>query len=262
MAPKTALSLVAAVGAVASLMLLPFAVAPHGPSPRGLGLDAALTSLFLTLLAVAFAARSPEPLAQRLGLGPGRLSAPRTALLVVGVVGLSQALDGAIHFAGLDRDGALASLDAIVRGARGGDLALMLFGGAVCAGVGEEVFARGWIQRGLSRRFGAAVGLLVASSLFGALHLDPVHTPAAFALGLYLGLLTEATGAIRAGMLAHVLNNAVAFATTAFGIEVSDDVAGVGLSFAGAALAVLGLVAARPGLAVAAPAPVVPAPEP
>lgn len=262
MAPKTALSLVAAAGAFASLVLLRVVAAPHGPSPRGLGLDAALTSLFLALLAVAFTARSSEPLAQRLGLGPGRLSTSRTALLVVGVVGLSQALDGAIHFAGLDREGALAAIDAIVGGARGADLALMLFGGAVCAGVGEEVFARGWIQRGLSRRFGVAVGLLVSSSVFGALHFDLVHAPAAFARGLYLGLLAEATGAIRAGMLAHVLNNAFAFSTTAFGIEVTDGVAGASVTLAGAALAALGLVAARPALAVAAPASIADAPEP
>lgn len=262
MAPKTVLSLAAAAAAVATLVFAPQLVLPLAPSPRALGLDAASTSLFLALVAVSFAARSAEPLARRLGLGAGRLSLPRTALLVVGLVGLSQALDGAIHLCGLDRAGALAAIDGMVRGARGADLALILGGGAVCAGVGEELFARGWIQRGLSRRFGVGVGLVVASSVFGVLHLDVVHAAAAFALGLYLGLIAEATGAIRAGIAAHVLNNAIAFSTTAFGIEVADGVAGTAATLAGAGLAAIGLAAARPGRSIAAPATVARAPEP
>lgn len=255
MSRKTAVSLAAAAGALATLALAPPLVLRLAPSPRALGLDAAFTSLFLTLVAVALTARSAEPLAWRLGLGPGRLSLPRTSLLVLGLVGLSQTLEGAIHLVGLDgAGGALAEIDATVGGARGADLAWLLVGAAGCAGVGEELFARGWIQRGLARRFGPGVGLLVSSSVFGALHGDTIHAAAAFGLGLYLGIMAEATAAIRAGIAAHVVNNAIALSTSAFGLAALDGAAGASAALAGAVIALLGLAAARPGPAVAAPA--------
>jgi len=260
--PKAGLSLVAAAGALATLVLAPRVVLPLGESASGLALDAGSTSLFLVLVAVAFAVRAPEPLRERLGLGPGRLPLGRTALLVAGLVGLSQALDGAIRIAGLDAGSALERIDAIVVGARGPELLLLLAGAAAAAGIGEEIFARGWIQRGLAQRFGRRVGLLVSAFVFGLLHGDPVHGVAAFGLGLYLGAMAEATGTIRAGILAHVTNNAFALATGAFGLSPSNGVGAASAALAGAALAIAGLAVAWPAATAAAPAATAVAPEP
>lgn len=245
MARRNVVSWAAALGAVAIFLAAPRLVLPLGATPRGLALDAAFTSLLLSLVAVAFGARAPEPLVARLGLRPGRLPAARTAVAVAGLVGLSQALEGAIHLAGLDGTGALARIDATVRGARGADLALLLGGAALCAGAGEELFARGWILRGVARRFGGATGVAVSSLIFGVLHGDVVHAAAALGLGLYLGTLALATDSIRAGIVAHVLNNVVALAGTALGVDVVAGGAGPGVTLGGAALAAAGLVALR-----------------
>lgn len=262
MAQRNAISWAAAVAALAIALAAPVVLVPLAGTARGLALDAAFTSLLLSLVAVTFASRASEPLADRLGLGPGRLPVTRTAVAVAGLVGLSQALEGAIHLAGLGGTGALAEIDAIVQGARGLDLALLLAGAALCAGVGEELFARGWILRGVARRFGDAAGVAVSAVIFGVLHADPVHAVAALGLGLYLGWLTLATGAIRASIVAHVLNNAVALAGTAFGIDVAATACGPVVALAGAALAGAGLVATRRAPARVAPAAVARAPEP
>jgi len=259
---KTGLSLAAATGALATLVLAPRAVLALGATASGLALDAAVTSLFLSLVAVAFCALAPEPLGQRLGLGPGRLAPGRTAFLVAGLVGLSQALDGTIRLLGLDAGSALERIDAIVADARGDELLLLLAGAACAAGVGEELFARGWIQRGLARRFGRGVALLVSAAVFGVLHGDAVHAAAAFGLGLYLGAMAEATGAIRAGILAHVTNNAIALVTSAFELAPPEGVGAASAALAGAALAASGLAAAWPGRGSTARAATAVAPEP
>ena len=43
--------------------------------------------------------------------------------------------------------------------------------------------------------------------MFGLLHADPVHTPFAVVLGVYLGWLTEVTGSVRGAVAGHLVNN-------------------------------------------------------
>ncbi|HVP30218.1 MAG TPA: type II CAAX endopeptidase family protein [Myxococcota bacterium] len=243
MSRRIGLALAAACAALGTALLAPPLVLPLLPSQRGLALDAAFTSLFLALVAVSFAALAREPLADRLGLGPGRLSARRSAVLVAGLVGFSQTIDGAIRLAGLDAGSGLAQIDAVVAGARGPALLGLLGGAAVAPGLGEELFARGWILRGVARRFGRAAGILISSAVFGALHGEPVHASAAFGLGLYLGWIAEVTGSIRTSMLAHVTNNVLALLTSAYGMALPPGLPGVALLAGGAAVALLGLAA-------------------
>ena len=72
------------------------------------------------------------------------------------------------------------------------------------------------MQRGLVRRLGAPVGILLASAIFGALHVDPIHAASAAALGLYLGIASHLAGGIRASIACHTVNNLVALGTGAF----------------------------------------------
>ena len=65
------------------------------------------------------------------------------------------------------------------------------------------------MQRGLVRRFGAPVGIPLASAIFGALHVEPIHAAAAAALGLYLGLASHLAGGVRASIACHTVNNLV-----------------------------------------------------
>jgi membrane protease YdiL (CAAX protease family) len=89
----------------------------------------------------------------------------------------------------------------LVDGARRRDLVLV----SILSGVGEEVFFRGALQ--------PLVGLVVASLLFGALHVGPdrrylVWTLWAVAAGFLFGALYLWTGGILAPVTAHVLHNA------------------------------------------------------
>jgi membrane protease YdiL (CAAX protease family) len=102
----------------------------------------------------------------------------------------------------------------------------------VCAGFGEEMFFRGYIQSRINETFGRPVhvlgldfgyGLVVSSLLFGFLHaLNPVdyfHGHYAFAwwyglqncfVGLFYGCLREGTDSVVAGGATHGLVNVLA----------------------------------------------------
>ena len=89
----------------------------------------------------------------------------------------------------------------LVDGARRRDLMLV----SVLSGVGEEAFFRGALQ--------PALGIVVASLLFGILHVGPdrrylVWTVWAVGAGFLFGFLYVWTGGLLAPVTAHVLHNA------------------------------------------------------
>lgn len=93
---------------------------------------------------------------------------------------------------------------ALVDGASRRDLVLV----SVFSGVGEEAFFRGAVQ--------PEFGLVVASLLFGALHVGPdrrylIWTAWAVLAGFLFGALYELTGGLLAPVTAHVLHNAATF---------------------------------------------------
>lgn len=77
--------------------------------------------------------------------------------------------------------------------------------------IGEEIFCRGFLGRGLVAHHGAVGGVLLASLLFGIMHIDPVQSVGAFVLGLGLHFIYLTTRSLLAPMLVHMLNNAFAF---------------------------------------------------
>ena len=84
----------------------------------------------------------------------------------------------------------------------------------------EEFFFRGLIQRTLERRFGALIGILVASAIFAAVHVLPWVFPLHFFLGAAFGYAVWVTGSIWTGVILHAANNAVAVA--ALGLQGED----------------------------------------
>lgn len=88
-------------------------------------------------------------------------------------------------------------------------------------GPAEELLFRGVIQGGLRRSFGAAPAILIASVLFGLLHVGVdgtlteqlAYMGITVLLGALLGVLYERTGNILVPALAHGLYNAIIFAT-------------------------------------------------
>ena len=148
-------------------------------------------------------------LGDRLGLGRGVLPISTSVVLVVGFIALSDGLHQWLVSVDLRSTGSLAEIDAVVREARARPpsflLALLALG--IAPGFGEEVFFRGFIQRGLVPRLGATWGVLLAAAVFGLAHFDPIHSSLAFLLGAYLGVVTQLAGCIRTAILCHALNN-------------------------------------------------------
>jgi membrane protease YdiL (CAAX protease family) len=178
--------------------------------PVGLAVAVLLTSVPLAAIALAGAALSREGLADRLR---ARAAGVRWGLLpatVLGILALSNVLDGLLGLFGLADEGTLKLLADVIGGARGGELALVLVVLALGPGLAEELFFRGFLQTRLSQRFPPAVAVAVAATCFGIMHLDPVHSPVAALLGLYLGWITERAGSIVPAIVAHVVNNAMA----------------------------------------------------
>jgi uncharacterized protein len=171
---------------------------------------ASSTALLVTLLAVA------RPLeATRLRLRPGRERGLDVAAATVGTLALGQTLDSLTVLLGLGDHGALAMIRDALAGARGAELfvAVLVIGGM--AGTAEEVFFRGFLQSRLRERWSPTAAVVAASAGFGLFHLEWLHALLAFALGLYLGFVTERLGSALPAVAAHVVNNVLFTVLTA-----------------------------------------------
>jgi hypothetical protein len=74
----------------------------------------------------------------------------------------------------------------------------------------EEVVFRGVLLSAFRKHLSPGWANLAQASMFGLVHVHPVVTPAAFALGLASGRATRVSGSLRTALLAHVLVNAIA----------------------------------------------------
>jgi len=82
---------------------------------------------------------------------------------------------------------------------------------ALLAGIGEEGLFRGVIQGGLSGMVPGPAALLLASALFGILHLiTPAYAVVAGLLGLYMGVLYLVTGNLFVPIVVHSLYDFIA----------------------------------------------------
>jgi len=87
------------------------------------------------------------------------------------------------------------------------DLAII----ALLAGVGEELFFRGWLQGALTNRLGVLFGILIASAIFGFAHyLSTVYAIYAGLIGLYLGVIYQISGNLYIVMLIHAVYDFIA----------------------------------------------------
>jgi membrane protease YdiL (CAAX protease family) len=76
-------------------------------------------------------------------------------------------------------------------------------------GIGEELWCRGFLGRGLVGRYGVW-GVLATSFFFGLIHLDPAQGTMAMLMGLWLHSVYLATRSLLVPMLLHFLNNSLA----------------------------------------------------
>jgi len=186
------------------------------PGLMAVGLGTA-TGLVLTLVLVV------RPLTPaRLRLLPGWETGVTLAVMVLGVLALGQTLESLTIVIGLGDSPTLVLIRRLLEGAVGPDLfgAVLVLG--LIASTAEEVFFRGYMQSRLREHWSPRAAVLTTSAAFGVLHFDPslVHIVFAFALGLYLGYIVEATGSALPAIACHIVNNVVYTLQTALGVTV------------------------------------------
>jgi membrane protease YdiL (CAAX protease family) len=194
---------------------------------------AASSGLLLTLLLVV------RPLdAARFRLLPGWETGPALAVMALGLLALSQALDSLTTLLGLADRGSLVLIRRILHGIGGPDLfgAVLVFG--VAAGASEEIFFRGFMQSRLREHWSSPAAVLATSAAFAALHLDvsAVHMVLALALGVYLGFVAEISGSTLPAIVCHVVNNVVYTLQTALGVTAVGREANLAAAAVGATL--------------------------
>ena len=82
---------------------------------------------------------------------------------------------------------------------------------AIMAPLVEELLFRGAIQGHLLRKGMKPVyAILIASAVFGIVHMNPIQIPFAFAIGLIFGWLYYRTGSVVPGLIGHFINNSIA----------------------------------------------------
>ena len=204
--------------ALACLALVLLALGALGSFAGGDESDPAQRTLWALLtsqvlwVSIAFAAAVwlPGPAGLRLGLRKGRLHPIGWIIAIGGALLLSNAVDRFLIELGTRHSGSLGEIDQLVGAARDTVPWLAVLAIGIAPGVGEELLFRGLLQRSVARRLGSGLGVIVAAAVFGAVHFDPMHSPAAFVLGLYLGTVGVLAGNVWAPMLCHVANNLAA----------------------------------------------------
>jgi membrane protease YdiL (CAAX protease family) len=78
---------------------------------------------------------------------------------------------------------------------------------AICPGVVEELFCRGFLGRGLVGRHGWIFGVLLTSLLFGLLHLEPIHVLMTMLMGVCLHFTLATSRSLWVPILLHATNN-------------------------------------------------------
>jgi membrane protease YdiL (CAAX protease family) len=76
-------------------------------------------------------------------------------------------------------------------------------------GIGEELWCRGFLGRGLVGRHGVLGGVLLTSLLFGLIHLEPRQAIGAMGIGLFLHFSYLASRSLLVPMLLHTANNSL-----------------------------------------------------
>ncbi len=184
-------------------------------SPVGLLGSGLAACLSFALCALVPASLSPDLFEARLRLAHRPGWGAWGLVVAVGMLGVGQVSSALLTLAGLAGRGSLGEIHRALYHPSPG-LALAAFA-IVCvgAGVGEELFFRGYAQTRLAQRWGAWPSVLASAALFGLVHGDPLHATFAFAAGVLLGWASLRTGTVRTTLVAHVANNAASLASMA-----------------------------------------------
>jgi membrane protease YdiL (CAAX protease family) len=186
---------------------LPDAALRFALSAPGILAAAAISGCTFLLVAAVAARILSRDVVAGLRLGPTRARPLGFVAAIAGVVALSVAASSATDLLGVRNTGTMEQIATSLSRPTPlvFTLAILLVG--VLPGVAEETFFRGFAQGRLSARLGPLPAVVTAAFLFGLIHLDPVQSPLAFLLGLFLGWAAERLGGIRPSIAAHAVNN-------------------------------------------------------
>lgn len=185
----------------------------------GILLNATLSAAWIGTVALVAGALSPVPVAPRLGLVPPRLGGAAWALVPLGGLAVSQAVDHAFTLSGVGRGGAIDTILAAIASARGLSLGMTVLVIGVLSATCEELFFRGYLQRRLVLRVGPALGIALPAALFALAHGDAQHGAFAFAFGVFVGWAAWVEGSTWIAIAAHVANNTASVLASAFGVD-------------------------------------------
>lgn len=98
-----------------------------------------------------------------------------------------------------------------IEGAPLGLFLLAALAGCLLAPFAEELFFRGYIFQTFSARYGRLWAYLFSAGLFAVVHANLAAAAPIFVLGLMLACIFQQSGSIVPGVIAHGVNNAIAF---------------------------------------------------
>ncbi len=174
-----------------------------------------LTATCLTMLACAGtgATLSRSPWRLRLGLQAPELSASQLIVAMLGAPALGMLLETIVLGLGIEVSGTLKQISDAVLSAEGLEIPFLVLAISLGPAMGEEFVFRGFIQRRLVQRHGALWGIVAAAILFGIMHFDPLQSPLAALLGIYIGYLAYRFRSIWPAVLTHAFNNFFSIST-------------------------------------------------
>jgi membrane protease YdiL (CAAX protease family) len=98
-----------------------------------------------------------------------------------------------------------------VRAATTVELLGLIVAGGVLAPIAEEAFFRGYVFTAYRKTRGRVIAYLLSAGLFAIVHFNLPAVPAIFVIGLGFAFLYDRTRSLIPGIIAHGMNNSLAF---------------------------------------------------
>jgi membrane protease YdiL (CAAX protease family) len=176
----------------------------------------------LATLAVLWRHLRPDNRKELIGLfAPSRLGTWQTIGIGVALMAASYVLNWLYGTYVVDGEEMQAGVNQLIKGVPKTPLNhLILFATiALIAPVLEELLFRGYLQTSLMRSQKPWLAIVIASAVFGAIHMQPLAFPVLMLLGAAFGYLYYLTGSLRTNIALHVINNSLAYLAMASGVS-------------------------------------------
>jgi membrane protease YdiL (CAAX protease family) len=159
---------------------------------------------------------SPQPWRERLRLVGGRLPAWTWIPLACATPAIANMTSLALSQVFETQSEHLRQMEDLFRRFDARWLPVLFLVVAGLPSIAEEFLFRGFMQSRLARAWPPLFAILLCGLMFGAAHLDPMHSIAVVPLGVWLGLIAHRCDSLWPAILGHVVNNGLALAMMRF----------------------------------------------